>query len=418
MSAGGMSVVAPPEPPRPDELEALIREARARQRRRALMICVSVLVAVGIGFALWMVLSGSDGSAVGSSDGRITGTAQSGGGAGRRRGIGGVGSAGGVTWAISGRGFWLTTDGGRAWRHARLPHLARGGVADGRADPIANIADVQFVDRRDGWVSTTGRSGIYRTTDGGRTWSVLRVPGCRDSCANARISFLDARHGFALTALRRGEQLFRTADGGETWQLVSRPAVGGPISFLNGRDGFLVEPQLVMGLVPAEPGVLFHTSAGGRTWAREAVPPYDMQLPFAAFGRNLVVSAFRKDQVTGVPETIYASADAGDHWKAHSVPLPVTAGLTSFSAASPDTWYLSATRKLLVTRDGGRSWRTIVIHGLPPRAKIEKIVFSSRRDGWAIVYGLGPDGMLFHTTDGGIRWRPDGPVFASEGSQR
>lgn len=32
-----MSVAAPPEPPRPDELEALIREARARQRKRRLL---------------------------------------------------------------------------------------------------------------------------------------------------------------------------------------------------------------------------------------------------------------------------------------------------------------------------------------------------------------------------------------------
>jgi hypothetical protein len=40
-----MSVVAPPEPPRPDELEALIREARARQRRRWIQIVTAVAAA-------------------------------------------------------------------------------------------------------------------------------------------------------------------------------------------------------------------------------------------------------------------------------------------------------------------------------------------------------------------------------------
>lgn len=50
-----MSVVAPPEPPRPDALEALIREARARQRkRRVLGMALSVAVA-GAGLAVFAV---------------------------------------------------------------------------------------------------------------------------------------------------------------------------------------------------------------------------------------------------------------------------------------------------------------------------------------------------------------------------
>lgn len=45
-----MSVVAPPEPPRPDELEALIREARARRRKRWLgtVAVVALLAAATI----------------------------------------------------------------------------------------------------------------------------------------------------------------------------------------------------------------------------------------------------------------------------------------------------------------------------------------------------------------------------------
>jgi Protein of unknown function (DUF4232) len=51
-----MSVVSPPEPPRLDELEALIREARARQRRRwmfgALVVGVGAAVVLGISAAM------------------------------------------------------------------------------------------------------------------------------------------------------------------------------------------------------------------------------------------------------------------------------------------------------------------------------------------------------------------------------
>lgn len=54
-----MSVVAPPEPPRPDELEALIREARARQRRRRLTVGVLVAVAAAAGLSLQSIFSGT-----------------------------------------------------------------------------------------------------------------------------------------------------------------------------------------------------------------------------------------------------------------------------------------------------------------------------------------------------------------------
>lgn len=53
-----MSVVAPPEPPSHDELEALIREARARQRRRLLVIAALVAGAAGIGLGVNAVLAG------------------------------------------------------------------------------------------------------------------------------------------------------------------------------------------------------------------------------------------------------------------------------------------------------------------------------------------------------------------------
>lgn len=54
-----MSVVAPPEPPRPEDLEALIREARARQRRRWTIGAVAVATVAAIGLAVWAVVPGS-----------------------------------------------------------------------------------------------------------------------------------------------------------------------------------------------------------------------------------------------------------------------------------------------------------------------------------------------------------------------
>lgn len=54
-----MSVVAPPEPPRPDELELLIREARARQLRRRLGAVAVVAVLLGTSVATYAIFAGS-----------------------------------------------------------------------------------------------------------------------------------------------------------------------------------------------------------------------------------------------------------------------------------------------------------------------------------------------------------------------
>src|ERR1700759_3924281 len=91
-----MSVVTPPPVVRSDEqeeLEALIREARARGRRRRLLLVAGVLAATGIGLALWTVLSGG-GETAAQISGRGAGSvSRSRAAVAHRRGIGDVGSS-------------------------------------------------------------------------------------------------------------------------------------------------------------------------------------------------------------------------------------------------------------------------------------------------------------------------------------
>jgi photosystem II stability/assembly factor-like uncharacterized protein len=391
-----------------------------------LLLAVGILAAIGLGLGVWAAWP-RGGSTVHHSSGPIGGTVQhSSGAAVPLRGIADVGTSGGVTWVDNSHGVWLTTNAGRSWRRSVPPNLAARGVAPGL------ISDVQFVDKRHGWMSvildadpgSLAKGGhhfeIDRTTDGGRTWHWSLPPGCFATCGSSTINFLDARHGYALAwwatigDRRSGLKLFRTDDGGRTWQLVSRPSVGGEIAFLNDREGFVVESQPLPGLLGGipEPALLSHTSDGGRTWASYRIPPDPnwMQVPFTAFGRHLVVAGLAPHHVNG-PNAFYASDDGGKHWRLRTPPrgkrLP-----TSFSAGSPSMWVLSGGHDLFVTHDGGQSWRKIVLHGLPTSTSIEKIVFSSSRVGWAV---LGPHfageygSSLVRTTDGGLHWSPAGP---------
>jgi photosystem II stability/assembly factor-like uncharacterized protein len=405
-----MSVLAPP-PIVPsddqDDVEALIREARARRRRRMLLIAAGVAAAAGLGLAIWAVLSGG-GTAAARISGRDAGSvdrrsvAVTG-----RRGVGDVGSAGGVTWVINGRGFWLTTNGGRTWRRARLPNLGRGGVAGGRTDPIANISGVQFVDRRHGWVSAANHS-VYRTSDGGRSWQASTVPG------GGFIDFLDRQHGYALGP----DGLFRTANGGKTWRFVSKHSIHGPITFLDRRTGFATVDQAATIIGPyqgPEFGFLYETTDGGRTWSR-----YDIrgsarfvEQPIASFGREIVVAQNGPNPAGGLnlaPAAVYRSRDGGRSWS--GTPVPAGVGVPApLSAASPRVWVWASRRNLFMTHDAGQSWHKIVLRDLPRAGWIKKVDFTSRRVGWAVVYGLGTGGTLLRTTDGGEHWTPAGPLL-------
>jgi Protein of unknown function (DUF4232) len=62
-----MSVVAPPKPQSHDELEALIREARARQLRRRLLGAAAVAIAAALGLGLYVLLVGGGLNGVGRS---------------------------------------------------------------------------------------------------------------------------------------------------------------------------------------------------------------------------------------------------------------------------------------------------------------------------------------------------------------
>jgi len=409
-------MLAPPRPPAQDDLDALIPEARARRRRRLLKLAAVLAAVAGIGLAVWAALpAGTSAVHAGGSPSRGA-VDRSDAALSRFRGIGDVGSAGGVTWAICGEGFWLTANDGRTWRRALLPNLD-GGATGSSADPIANIRDVEFVDRLHGWVSDFAGPGIYRTTDGGRTWRVSIPTGCAAVCEGGSIDYLDARHGFALLyAPARDNRLFRTVDGGRSWKLVSRPAVYDHIAFADGTTGFAFggRQQMVIGPIRAPDfGNLYETTDGGRTWSSRDIHESGrlVEQPIAVFGREIVLAQNGPNRNGGLnlaPATVYVSPDGGNRWAGHAVPAGV--GVPApFDAVSPSVWVWASRTELYVTHTGGQRWHRIVLRHLPRGAWIDRIDFTSRRAGWAIFSGIGAHPYLFRTTDGGVHWKPAGP---------
>jgi photosystem II stability/assembly factor-like uncharacterized protein len=266
--------------------------------------------------------------------------------------------------------------------------------------------------------------GISLTADGGRTWRTTTLPGCY-ACANTHLSFLDDRSGFALTLgedahAKIVRRLYRTTDGGRRWELVRNMPFSGRIEFTGPKTGWaLTDParwlQTGCCAIPVEEGIVYRTLDGGYTWHRVALPTPARAMRF--FGpRDGVVAVLpegrrRHRRRVGV----YTTSDGGSTWTAHSAPAAADQsdsrqGIPDFpfSAASVSDWALFAHGTLFRTRDGGRTWTTV--DPTPrPQPSVWSVDFATPSRGWAIFAAGEAGAALVRTTDGGRTWAPLAP---------
>src|SRR5438445_737736 len=183
-----------------------------------------------------------------------------------------------AAWRTDARALFHTVDGGRTWTELALP-----------AD-VAYVAELQFVDERNGWMLGFAGRGfqygcdqaapadiprcrdiLFRTRDGGRTWTSLRVmalapagsPGLKEiQLVDAMTGWLLERDGPAPCEIGKPcFNLLSTTDGGTQWRTVLARTAMTDLRFVDRTHGW--------SLVPSEGGVdAIATADGGTTWSR------------------------------------------------------------------------------------------------------------------------------------------------------
>ena len=148
---------------------------------------------------------------------------------------------------VPGDGVYRTTDGGRTWRHlglAATKHLPRIRVHPNDPDTayVAALGDI---------FGPNPERGVYRTTDGGETFELILHVSDRAGAAditidphNPRILFAAMwkaeRKPWTMRSGGDGSGLYRSIDGGDSWELVSDKP--GFASGVLGRMGVSVSP--------------------------------------------------------------------------------------------------------------------------------------------------------------------------------
>ncbi len=262
--------------------------------------------------------------------------------------------------------LYHTANGGTAWEALTVPF--------GHASLQFLDAQTGFALASLGAGAGSEAVALYQTSDAGRNWARVFIndptdPGANDSLPlggqKYGFSFRDRLHGWVggSVPVDNYVYLYRTTDGGSTWSEVglslppgyesAQTGNAGP-QFFSGTDGVLIV-NLVM---PSNPGlatVVYHSRDGGETWSAGQVIPSGRPADFITFLEGVAWGGGQ----------FHRTHDAGQTWTAFMPGEDFTALLGSFQFASPTTGWVLTTNEasdpaLYKTTDSGVTWTLLI----------------------------------------------------------
>ncbi|MEB8347025.1 glycosyl hydrolase [Flavobacteriaceae bacterium KMM 6898] len=229
-------------------------------------------------------------------------------------GMGEVQLRGSIT---QGDGVYKTTDGGKTWRHMGLKETQA--VARIRIHPTdPNIVYVAALGHPYG---DNEERGVFKSTNGGITWKKVLYVGPKAGAVdlildrnNPKIIYASTwevqRKAWKMWGGGPDCKLWKSVDGGETWTDLSKnPGMPeGPL----GKIGVTVSPadsNRVWAIVEANEGGVFRSDDGGKTWERTNDERKLRQRAF--YYSRIYADPWDKETVYGLNTGLYKSTDGG-----------------------------------------------------------------------------------------------------------
>jgi photosystem II stability/assembly factor-like uncharacterized protein len=268
----------------------------------------------------------------------------------------------GVTTS-QGEGVWKSTDAGRTFTFVGL--AAAGQVS--RIEIHPTNPDIAYVAAQGQIWAPNPERGVYRTTDGGKTWEhVLAVnpdTGASDLSmdpTNPRILYAAMwHHGRKPWFIKSGGEgggIYKSTDAGDTWEQLE----GGlpPLMGKIGVDVSPASPNRVYAIIEAEPekGGLWRSDDFGKTWSLQN--GHRVLHSRAWYYIHLRADPSDADTVWVMNTALYRSVDGGKDWEKVGAP----------HGDHHDLWINPAnSRKMInandggatITVDGGKTWSSI-----------------------------------------------------------
>ena len=281
-----------------------------------------------------------------------------------------------------GGGVWRTTDAGVVWQPIfdAQPVASIGAIAVAPSDPKVIYAGTGESDIRS---NLSSGDGVYKSTDGGQTWSNI---GLRDSRQisriivdpqNANVVYVSAfGHAYGANS-ERG--VYKSTDGGATWAKVldAGPEIGvSDLAIAPQNSGLLFAttwhshrpPWSTYAPLDGPGSGLFRSQDSGQSWSRLA----GNGLPDGDWGRTAVALSADGKRVYALISAskkpgLYRSDDGGNTWALLNEDRRLTSrawyfGNITVDPNNPDVIYVPNVA-LYRSEDGGKT--ISIVRGAP-----------------------------------------------------
>jgi photosystem II stability/assembly factor-like uncharacterized protein len=291
---------------------------------------------------------------------------------------------------------------------------------------------MQVLNEREIWIS--GEKRMWRTRNGGKDWEFLsgNWKGRNASDDIRQYQFINSNVGWLLSYGEGTSHLYKTTDGGVSWSHIAPPvddnfnafqfvdenrgwAAGTHVKRIPANETRFIRPRNVFMGKDALYAAIYYTEDGGKTWRQQPLPSrpnslnsismFDAQHGWAwGDAATFYLDGGRWREINYKETKCGNPRMTVEHLEVESANPYV--GAASVSFISPRVGWMSHTWGYLAkTTDGGRTWCDLInpedIWGKQqvPLLYFGSIEFLDAQHGYAL-----DDDSLYETADGGATW--------------
>lgn len=261
-----------------------------------------------------------------------------------------------------GDGVYKSTDGGKTWQHVGLKQTEHiSAIAINPQNP-----DIVYVGALGHAFGPNEERGVFMTTDGGKTWnktlyidnqhgvSDLEIDQSNPNILYAGMWSFERKPWTHRSGSEKGG-VFKSIDGGRTWSKLTNG-----LPKLMGRIGVRVapsNPNVVYVIVESKEGTLFRSDDRGETF--KLASKNDQIVSRGFYYTRVRVDPNNENHIYAVASTLFTSVDGGKTFRSITGRIHVDYHALWLDPKNPRRMWTGQDGGIAVSNDGGETWEAV-----------------------------------------------------------
>ena len=291
-----------------------------------------------------------------------------------------------------GDGVYKSTDGGKTWSHVGLKdtrHIAR--ILIHPTNP-----DVAYVGALGHAFGPNDERGVFMTTDGGKTWaktlfidnehgiSDLEIDQSNPNILYAAVWRFERKPWTFVSGSEKGG-VYKSIDGGRTWNKLTNG-----LPKLMGRIGVKAapsNPNVVYVIAETKEGTMFRSDDKGETFRNVSKQASIVSRGF--YYTDVRVDPQNENRVYAVASTLFVSIDGGRTYRAIAPNIHIDYHAMWIDPVNPKRMWTGQDGGVAVSHDHGESWEYV---NNMPLGQFYHVFADNRQPFYNVMGGLQDNG--------------------------